>query len=382
VDEKDLVMGSLKDAPGVILCVVGARPNYMKMAPLLRAFGAHPALPRALLVHTGQHYDPMMNDRLFQDLELPRPDINLEVGSATHAVQTADVMRRFEPVLDEHQPSCVVVVGDVNSTLACSLVAAKKAVPVAHVEAGLRSYDRAMPEEINRVLTDQVCDLLYTTERSAHANLTREGIAADRIHFVGNVMIDSLRSHRSRAVVPALAAKGRFGVVTLHRPSNVDDPDALAESLDILRAVAQRLPLVCAFHPRTLTKVASFGFAAKLQNKHLVVVPPQGYLEMLGLMSAATLVLTDSGGMQEETTALGVPCLTMRQNTERPITVDEGTNTLVGRDRERILKLVDEILRSGGKRGRIPELWDGHTAERIADHLAHWLAQRRTRTHA
>jgi UDP-N-acetylglucosamine 2-epimerase (non-hydrolysing) len=387
-------MGSLRDAPGVILCVVGARPNYMKMAPLLRAFRAHPALPRAMLVHTGQHYDPMMNDRLFEDLELPRPDINLEVGSATHAVQTAEVMRRFEPVLDEHQPSCVVVVGDVNSTLACSLVAVKKSVPVAHVEAGLRSYDRAMPEEINRVLTDQISDLLYTTERSAHANLAREGIASDRIQFVGNVMIDSLRSHRSRAVPAAetlqragtppnvLAARESFGVVTLHRPSNVDEPHSLAESLDILHAVSERLPLICAFHPRTMTKVASFGLAAKLESERLVVLAPQGYLEMLGLMTSAALVLTDSGGMQEETTALAVPCLTMRENTERPITVEQGTNTLVGRDRHRILELVDEILRSGGKRGRIPELWDGRAAERIADHLARWLAERRTPAYA
>jgi UDP-N-acetylglucosamine 2-epimerase (non-hydrolysing) len=358
------------------------------MAPLLRAFQAHPALPAPVLVHTGQHYDPMMNGRLFEDLELPRPQINLEVGSATHAVQTAEVMRRFEPVLDEHRPSCVVVVGDVNSTLACSLVAAKKAVPVAHVEAGLRSFDRAMPEEINRVLTDQIADLLYTTERSAHANLVREGITAERIHFVGNVMIDSLLSHRSRAVAPAetlrragapadfFGPQQRFGVVTLHRPSNVDQPDALSESLDILRAVAERLPLACALHPRTLANIATFGLASKARSDRLLTLPPQGYLEMLGLMAAATLVLTDSGGMQEETTALAVPCLTMRENTERPITVEQGTNTLVGRERRRILQLVDEILLTGGKRGRVPELWDGRASERIAEHLARWLAQR------
>src|SRR5688572_16865482 len=281
-------MGSVRDTPGALLCVVGARPNYMKMAPLLRAFRAHAALPAAVLVHTGQHYDPMLNDRLFEDLALPRPDINLGVGSGTHALQTAEVMRRFEPVLDEHQPSCVVVVGDVNSTLACSLVASKKAVPVAHVEAGLRSFDRAMPEEINRVLTDQVSDLLYTTERAAHANLAREGVAPERMHFVGNVMIDSLRSHLKRAVPPAetlrraevvpafLAGLQRFGVVTLHRLSNVDDPQALAQSLDVLAAVAQRVPLICALHPRTLTKVQSFGLASKLQSERLAVLPPQG----------------------------------------------------------------------------------------------------------
>jgi UDP-N-acetylglucosamine 2-epimerase (non-hydrolysing) len=377
-------MGSARDTPGVVMCVVGARPNYMKMAPLLRAFRAHPALPRPVLVHTGQHYDPMMNGRLFEDLELPRPDINLEVGSATHAVQTAEVMKRFEPVLDEYQPSCVVVVGDVNSTLACSLVAAKKAVPVAHVEAGLRSFDRTMPEEINRVLTDQIAELLYTTERSAHDNLAREGVPPERIHFVGNVMIDSLLSHRARAVPPQNLTRGekRFGVVTLHRPSNVDSPQALAESLDILHAVAEKLPLVCALHPRTLANVKSFGLTRRLEGARLRVLPPQGYLEMLGLMSAATLVVTDSGGMQEETTALAVPCLTMRENTERPITVEQGTNTLVGRDRSLILRLVDEILLTGGKRGRSPELWDGRAAERIAAHLARWLTERPAAVHA
>lgn len=381
-------MGGPRDAPGVIVCVVGARPNYMKMAPLLRAFRAQPALPQPVLVHTGQHYDPMMNDRLFEDLELPRPDINLEVGSATHAAQTAEIIRRFEPVLDDYRPSCVVVVGDVNSTLACSLVAAKKGVPVVHVEAGLRSFDRAMPEEINRVLTDQLADLLYTTERSAQANLAREGVAAERIQFVGNVMIDSLLSHRGHAVPPAetlrragapadfIGPQERFGAVTLHRPSNVDQPDALDQSLEILRTVASKLPLVCALHPRTMASVAAFGLADRLHSERLLVLPPQGYLEMLGLMSAATLVLTDSGGMQEETTALGVPCLTMRENTERPITVEQGTNTLVGRDRERILTLVEEILATGGKRGRTPELWDGHAAQRIAAHLSHWLAAR------
>jgi len=379
-------MGSPRDALGAVVCVVGARPNYMKMAPLLRAFRAQSILPRPILVHTGQHYDPMMNDRLFADLQLPRPDINLEVGSATHAVQTAEIMRRFEPVLDEFLPVCVVVVGDINSTLACSLVAAKKGVPVAHVEAGLRSFDRSMPEEINRVLTDQVSSLLYTTERSAHANLAREGIPPDRIAFVGNVMIDSLLSHRERAIpaeetlrragapVGFVRASDRFGVVTLHRPSNVDKPDVLGQCLDILREVAQRLPLLCALHPRTMANIASFGLGSKLQGDRLLVLPPQGYLEMLGLMSAATVVLTDSGGMQEETTALGVPCLTMRENTERPITVEQGTNTLVGRDRSRILKLIDELLVTGGKRGRTPELWDGHAAERIAAHLSRWLA--------
>jgi len=383
-------MGNLRDNPGALLCVVGARPNYMKMAPLLRAFRSRADLPPAVLVHTGQHYDPMLNDRLFDDLALPRPDINLEVGSGTHAIQTAEVMRRFEPVVDEHRPSCVVVVGDVNSTLACSLVAVKKAVPVAHVEAGLRSFDRAMPEEINRVLTDQISDLLYTTERTAHDNLAREGIPAERMHFAGNVMIDSLLFHKSRAVPAARTLQAaraqfgaeRYGVVTLHRPSNVDEPEALRASLGILREVSERLPLVCALHPRTVARIEAFGFADLLQAGRIALLPPQGYLEMLGLMAEATVVLTDSGGMQEETTALSVPCLTLRENTERPITVEQGTNTLVGRDRALILRLVEEIAATGGKRGRTPELWDGRAAERIAGHLAGWLAARPVQLHA
>jgi UDP-N-acetylglucosamine 2-epimerase (non-hydrolysing) len=383
-------MGNLRDNPGALLCVVGARPNYMKMAPLLRAFRNRADLPPAVLVHTGQHYDPMLNDRLFEDLALPRPDINLGVGSGTHAIQTAEVMRRFEPVVDEHQPSCVVVVGDVNSTLACSLVAVKKGVPVAHVEAGLRSFDRAMPEEINRILTDQISDLLYTTERSAHDNLAREGLPAERMHFAGNVMIDSLLFHKSRAVPAAQtlhAARAgfgayRYGVVTLHRPSNVDEPEALRASLQILCEVSERLPLVCALHPRTVARIDGFGYSDLLKSARIALLPPQGYLEMLGLMAGATLVLTDSGGMQEETTALSVPCLTLRENTERPISVEQGTNTLVGRDRALILRLVEEIAATGGKRGRMPELWDGRAAERIAGHLAGWLAARPMPLHA
>jgi UDP-N-acetylglucosamine 2-epimerase (non-hydrolysing) len=259
---------------------------------------------------------------------------------------------------------------------------------VAHVEAGLRSFDRAMPEEINRILTDQIADALYTTERSAHANLAREGIPAERVHFVGNVMIDSLLANRARAPSPvesmchagastaAVEDPAGYGVVTLHRPSNVDRAEALSQALTILRAVGERLPLVCALHPRTQQNVERFGLAHLLDTARLVVLPPLGYLDMLGLMASAKLVLTDSGGMQEETTALGVPCLTMRENTERPITVEQGTNTLVGRDRERILSVVDEIARCGGKRGRVPELWDGHAAERIAKHLARWLIGR------
>ena len=370
---------------GPVICVVGARPNFMKMAPILRAFSVNtPSIP-TLLVHTGQHYDKDMNDKLFEDLRLPRPDINLDVGSATHAVQTAEVMRRFEPVIDTHKPSCVLVVGDVNSTLACTLVAVKKGIPVVHVEAGLRSYDRKMPEEINRILTDQIADRLYTTERSAEANLVREGIAAERVRFVGNVMIDSLLHNREFARTPAAAvAAGGFdpaliggpegyGVVTLHRPSNVDHPDVLASLLGVLSEIARQLPLVFALHPRTKANIERFGLGHLIENTRLILLPPQGYLEMLGLMAGARIVLTDSGGLQEETTALGVPCLTLRENTERPITVEQGTNTMVGRDVAAIRKEAAVILAGHGKQGRVPELWDGHAAERIADDLATWL---------
>ncbi|WP_323004505.1 non-hydrolyzing UDP-N-acetylglucosamine 2-epimerase [Denitromonas sp.] len=367
-----------------VICVVGARPNYMKMAPIMRAFAAHsPAIP-TLLVHTGQHYDAAMNDRLFTDLELPRADINLEVGSASHAVQTAEVMKRFEPVIDAHGARAVLVVGDVNSTLACALVAAKRHVPVIHVEAGLRSGDRRMPEEVNRVLTDQLSDLLYTTERSAHANLAREGIDAERAVFVGNVMIDTLMANRHKAVAPeALLAQAGldpqriadgFGVVTLHRPSNVDDPAMLRRLIETLHTVSQRLPLVFALHPRTRKNIDTHGLSALLDAPGFLVLPPQGYLEMLGLMANARVVLTDSGGIQEETTALGVPCLTMRDSTERPITVAEGTNTIVAGDAKAIIDGVNAILAGGGKGGRIPEGWDGRAAERIAAHLSAWLA--------
>ncbi len=357
----------------------------MKMAPILRAFAAHRPVISAVLVHTGQHYDKDMNDRLFVDLRLPHPDINLGVGSGSHAVQTAEVMRGFEPVLDTYNPSCVLVVGDVNSTLACTLVGVKRNVPVVHVEAGLRSYDRGMPEEINRVLTDQIADRLYTTERSALDNLRREGIAEDRVCFVGNVMIDSLLSNREFAHAPAktLSEAGAntallnelqgYAVVTLHRPSNVDQAETLRPLLAVLREVSEKLPLVFALHPRTRANIERFVLGDLVDNERIVLLPPQGYLEMLGLMSGAKLVLTDSGGMQEETTALGIPCLTIRENTERPITVEHGTNTLVGSDRAVILKGVNEILAGGGMCGRIPEFWDGKAADRIAVDLAHWL---------
>ena len=370
--------------PVPVLCIVGARPNYMKMAPIIRAFAAHQPPLRTLLVHTGQHYDAAMNDQLFTDLALPAPDVNLEVGSASHAVQTAEIMKRFEPVIDAHGARAVLVVGDVNSTIACALVAVKRNIPVIHVEAGLRSNDRKMPEEINRILTDQISDILYTTERSAEGNLAREGIPAERVAFVGNVMIDSLLASLPKAVPaetllaragldPARIANG-YGVVTLHRPSNVDDPACLGPIIEALAQVAQRLPLVFALHPRTRNNLARMNMLDRLEQPGFIVLPPQGYLEMLGLMSRAVMVLTDSGGIQEETTALGVPCITIRENTERPITVEQGTNTLVGVQPQAIIAAAEAVLANGGKRGRVPEYWDGKAAERIAAHLADWLS--------
>ncbi len=380
---------TLPAALGPVLCIVGARPNFMKMAPILRAFADHePAIP-AVLVHTGQHYDKDMSDKLFEDLCLPRPDINLEVGSASHAVQTAEVMKRFEPVIDQFKPSCVLVVGDVNSTLACSLVAVKKGVPTVHVEAGLRSFDRTMPEEINRLVTDQLADRLYTTERDAEGNLVKEGIAAERVRFVGNVMIDSLLFHRDRARAPAeiLAAAGvdagllgsdaAYGLVTLHRPSNVDEPETLGKLLAVLREISESLPLIFALHPRTRANIQRFGLSDRVATPRMVLLPPQGYLEMIGLMSSARVVLTDSGGLQEETTALGVPCLTLRENTERPITIEQGTNTLVGCDPAVIRSAAQAVLAGGGKHGRIPEFWDGQAARRIAEDLYGWLTANR-----
>jgi UDP-N-acetylglucosamine 2-epimerase (non-hydrolysing) len=370
-------------AGATILCVVGARPNFIKIAPVIRALKAiAPPLPLRL-VHTGQHYDAAMNSQFFQALEIPDPDINLEVGSASHAVQTAEIMRRFEPVLDAEQPAGVLVVGDVNSTLACALVAVKKGIPVIHVEAGLRSFDRTMPEEINRVLTDQISDLLFTTEATARANLLREGIADSRIHFVGNVMIDTLRHNLKKAVAaeqtlsqhgaPPDWMRSGYAVLTMHRPSNVDDPGILRALLVAIREVSARLPVVFPMHPRTRAKIEQHQLEKTLESQSILGLPPVGYLEMLGLMQTARLVLTDSGGLQEETTALGVPCITLRENTERPITSEQGTNTVVGQDPARVLAVVDDVLRTGGKAGRVPELWDGRAAQRIASVLREWL---------
>lgn len=367
-----------------LVCVVGARPNFMKIAPIMTALAQIQPKIQVTLVHTGQHYDVTMNHQYFAALGIPQPDINLEVGSGTHATQTADVMRGFEAALGDTPPSAILVVGDVNSTLACALVAAKKKIPVIHVEAGLRSFDRAMPEEINRVLTDQISDLLFTTERSAHANLEREGIDAARVQFVGNVMIDTLRRNLPQAVPVSqivkdagreefLAGAQGYAVLTLHRPGNVDNPQILRTLLETVRQVAARLPVIFAVHPRTRAMIEKFGLNDLLTAREILQLPPMGYLEMLGLMKDARVVLTDSGGIQEETTALGVPCITLRESTERPITADEGTNTVVGQDPAKILAAFEEVMQSGGKAGRIPQFWDGHAAERIAQATKAWL---------
>ena len=376
--------------PFSILCIVGARPNFMKIAPIMAALSALEPKVDVKLLHTGQHYDIAMNQQYFDALGIPSPDINLEVGSGSHAFQTADVMRRFEPALDEVQPTAVLVVGDVNSTIACALVATKKGIPVIHVEAGLRSFDRAMPEEINRVLTDQISDLLFTTEESGRENLLREGVADHRIQFVGNVMIDTLRRNLDRAVpvTETIAQAGRsdflnqprmnaadtgYAILTLHRPSNVDDRDILKALLETASTISKRTPVIFPLHPRTRATIESFGLGRLLDNPDILLLPPMGYLEMLGLMKDARVVLTDSGGIQEETTALGVPCITLRNNTERPITVDEGTNTVAGQDPVRIMAIYEELMAGGGKAGRVPKFWDGKAAVRIADALVVWM---------
>ena len=355
--------------------VVGARPNFMKIAPIVAAMDEHPGVFEQLLVHTGQHYDRKMSKVFFEELGLPRPDINLGVGSGSHAQQTARVMTAFEPVLLEHQPDCVIVVGDVNSTLACTLVAAKLHVPVVHVEAGLRSFDRAMPEEINRVVVDQIADLLLTTERDAEANLKNEGVPEKRIHFVGNVMIDTLLHHKARALaLDVLAPLGlrpkAYALLTLHRPSNVDVPYVLSRILDALDHIQTQLSILFPAHPRTVKQIAAFGFEGRVSAMpNLRVVDPVGYLEFLNLMAHAQMILTDSGGIQEETTILDVPCITLRENTERPVTVTEGTNRLVGSDSAQIIDAAQSVLDGRWKSGNRPELWDGHAAERIVNVL-------------
>ncbi|HEX8652327.1 MAG TPA: UDP-N-acetylglucosamine 2-epimerase (non-hydrolyzing) [Pyrinomonadaceae bacterium] len=358
-----------------VINVVGARPNFMKVAPIVEAMKRRPKEFAPLVVHTGQHYDTQMSDAFFRDLRLPEPDVYLGVGSGSHAAQTAAVMQSFEPVVLKERPDWVVVVGDVNSTLACALVCAKLGVRVAHVEAGLRSRDRTMPEEINRLLTDQIADLLLTPSVDADLNLRAEGIPAARIHMVGNVMIDSLFHHLKRAAASSvredlgLAGKD-YATLTLHRPSNVDDRSKLARILDALEQISARLPLIFPVHPRTRKSLAEFGFTKRVERAgNLRLIEPLGYLDFLRLYSGARLVLTDSGGIQEETTALSIPCLTLRENTERPITVEMGTNTIVGTDTERITRAAFAALDESGARTPrpMPPLWDGHTADRILD---------------
>ncbi len=351
-----------------LIAVAGARPNFMKIAPLLRVLRNRGHL-ETRLVHTGQHYDAAMSDQFFAELGIPEPDVNLGVGSGSHAQQTAEILRRMEPVLVEQAPDAVVVVGDVNSTVAASLAAVKMGIPVAHVEAGLRSFDRSMPEEINRLFTDQIASWLFTTEPQAEANLLREGIPGERIHFVGNVMIDTLVEQlpraRARDTLERLDLQpGAYGVLTLHRPSNVDDPERLRRIFAVLAEIQRGVPLVFPVHPRTQKALESL--LGEQGTAGLLTTPPLGYLDFLRLLADARLVLTDSGGIQEETTFLGVPCLTLRDNTERPVTVTHGTNTLVGGDPAMLLAAVREALAGTAREHRVPELWDGRAAERIA----------------
>jgi UDP-N-acetylglucosamine 2-epimerase (non-hydrolysing) len=361
-----------------ILHVVGARPNFMKAAPVLRALAALPG-SRQTLVHTGQHYDANMSGVFFEQLGMPQPDINLEVGSGSHSKQTAEVMTRFEPVVLERKPDLVLVYGDVNSTVAAALVCAKLLVPVGHVEAGLRSRDRTMPEEINRLVTDQLADLLFTPSYDGDENLLREGVPQAKIHRVGNVMIDTLVRLLPAAeqLWPALRSRlgleAKYTLVTLHRPSNVDDPASLQKIMTALRDMANRLTVIFPVHPRTRQRLGSL----KLDAPHpaLSFAEPLGYLDFLALQKHATLVVTDSGGVQEETTFLGVPCLTLRENTERPITIEQGTNQLIGQDMALLGREVERILREGARPGRIPELWDGQASERIAGAIASLRSQ-------
>ena len=354
-----------------ILAVAGARPNFMKIAPLMHEFKARSDRFEPILVHTGQHYDKAMSDSFFRDLGIPEPDVNLGVGSGSHGVQTAQVLIKIEELLVERRPHAVLVVGDVNSTLAATLAAIKLHIPVAHVEAGLRSWDRQMPEELNRVLTDSVSQWLFTTEAVAAENLAREGVPAEKIHFVGNVMIDTLLAHRERAqkldTVERLGLERKnYALLTLHRPSNVDSPDQLKRLFDVLGRLNQDLPVVFPAHPRTTHAIEQHLGG---QRPDLHMTGPLGYLDFLCLMMDAQMVLTDSGGIQEETTALGVPCLTLRDSTERPVTVSEGTNTIVGTDPAAIEKAIRTLRESPTTPHRRPALWDGGAAERIVELL-------------
>ncbi|NGZ01532.1 MAG: UDP-N-acetylglucosamine 2-epimerase (non-hydrolyzing) [Nitrospira sp. WS238] len=371
-----------------VLNIVGARPNFMKIAPLMREMRKHPDMD-ALLVHTGQHYDVKMAGQFFEDLQIPLPDVSLDVGSGTHAVQTAEVMKRLEPIVEQERPDVVVVVGDVNSTMAAALTSVKLHVPVAHVEAGLRSGDRSMPEEINRIVTDAVSDYLFVTEESGRRNLLAEGVPEEKIFFVGNVMIDSLEASRrlwsSSTILNRLKLSSvPYVVATLHRPSNVDDVKVLKGLIDTLLEISRRLPIVFPIHPRTkkaLESIGSFGselyFGPPPTPSHGVhCMDPVGYLDFMSLVAHARLVLTDSGGIQEETTVLGIPCLTLRENTERPITVTHGTNRVIGAMPGRILVEAMKALEGTRSPHPPPPLWDGHASERIVHVLRHQFRAR------
>ena len=362
-----------------VINVVGARPNFMKMAPIIEAMNRYPDRFQHMLVHTGQHYDERMSESFFQDLGMPKPDMDLEVGSGSHAEQTARIMVEFEKVCLREKPDLVVVVGDVNSTMACAITAKKLGICVAHVEAGLRSRDMSMPEEINRLCTDVLCDYLFTTDHFANENLRAEGIPSERIFFVGNVMIDTLLKHKEMARGLALAehwglARRRYATLTLHRPSNVDDAATLRGIFEALVEVAKEIPIVFPIHPRTRKMVEQFGFGGYCSTtpkpEGLWITEPLGYLDLLHLNMHATMVITDSGGLQEETTVLGVPCLTLRHNTERPITCEVGTNFVVGNQRGDILAQAIKVLGGEVPRGRVPQKWDGKAAERIVEILA------------
>lgn len=354
-----------------IACIVGARPNFMKIAPLLEAMKKYPKL-EPLLVHTGQHYDYQMSQVFFDELAIPKPDVYLGVGSGSHAVQTAKIMMAFEETVKEHKPDLVLVVGDVNSTLAGALVGAKLCIPIIHVEAGIRSFDRTMPEEINRIMTDVISDYLFTPTEDANMNLKNEGIKAEKIFLVGDIMIDTLLKYKEKALSSEIIEKlglekKNYVAMTLHRPFNADIKENFLKILNALDEIQKRIKIVLAIHPRTKAKIKEFELEEKVsQMKNLMIIDPLGYLEFMGLMVNAKFVLSDSGGMQTETTVLNIPCLTMRENTERPETITEGTNILVGNDTDLIIKESVKILDGKGKSGKYPEIWDGHTAEKIA----------------
>ena len=358
-----------------IVNVVGARPNFMKIAPLMREYKQYKDSINPVLVHTGQHYDKTMSKTFFEQLDIPRPDINLGVGSGSHAEQTAKIMMSFEKLIINESPDMVLVVGDVNSTMACTITAAKLGIKTSHVEAGLRSFDMSMPEEINRKVTDSICDYLFTTEESANENLKNEGVKEDKIFFVGNVMIDTLSYYLDKTKDMSLPINGitesNYATLTIHRPSNVDNPSVLKGILFALDKIQKDIPIIFPIHPRTMKNINQLGLSEKVSGmRNLIITEPLGYLEFLRLNRTAKFVLTDSGGLQEETTYLGIPCLTLRENTERPVTINVGTNVLTHSNPDVIFKEYEKIMTGGFKKGIIPYLWDGHAAERIVAKLA------------